>query len=178
MGSLAANSNQTINFLLNHSIKSNNFKNPKRFVNKIKTIESKKNGNEVLSKKSLKKKITKKKEYQEQNLSYSKNQLSPSLYKTELCRSWEETGFCKYGGKCQFAHGEHELRNIARHPKYKTQVCKSFHKDGFCCYGKRCRFIHDKIESTTNPTQFELFSLEPKAEEEPPKRLNIFRLLC
>jgi len=24
-----------------------------------------------------------------------------SLYKTELCRSWEETGSCRYGAKCQ-----------------------------------------------------------------------------
>jgi hypothetical protein len=24
-----------------------------------------------------------------------------SLYKTELCRSWEETGACRYGAKCQ-----------------------------------------------------------------------------
>ncbi|CAI7904000.1 unnamed protein product [Closterium sp. NIES-53] len=44
------------------------------------------------------------------------------LYKTELCRSWEETGACRYGGKCQFAHGREELRAVARHPKYKTEV--------------------------------------------------------
>ncbi|CAI5522377.1 unnamed protein product, partial [Closterium sp. Naga37s-1] len=43
------------------------------------------------------------------------------LYKTELCRSWEETGACRYGGKCQFAHGREELRAVARHPKYKTE---------------------------------------------------------
>jgi hypothetical protein len=24
-----------------------------------------------------------------------------SLYKTELCRSWEESGACRYGHKCQ-----------------------------------------------------------------------------
>ncbi|EHA8592126.1 putative mRNA decay activator protein ZFP36L1 [Cocos nucifera] len=24
-----------------------------------------------------------------------------SLYKTEICRSWEELGFCRYGSKCQ-----------------------------------------------------------------------------
>ena len=28
-------------------------------------------------------------------------QLKVGLYKTELCRSWEETGFCRYGAKCQ-----------------------------------------------------------------------------
>ena len=49
-----------------------------------------------------------------------------SLYKTELCRSWEDTGACKYGIKCQFAHSENELRIIDRHPKYKTEMCKTF----------------------------------------------------
>lgn len=47
----------------------------------------------------------------------SANNRKLGLYKTELCRSWEEKGSCRYGAKCQFAHGEDELRNVARHPK-------------------------------------------------------------
>lgn len=65
-----------------------------------------------------------------------------SLYKTELCRSYQETGTCRYGQKCQFAHGEHELRPILRHPKYKTEYCQRFAVQGHCPYGNRCRFIH------------------------------------
>eukprot|EP01097_Dermamoeba_algensis_P006426 TRINITY_DN4024_c0_g1_i1.p1 TRINITY_DN4024_c0_g1~~TRINITY_DN4024_c0_g1_i1.p1 ORF type:complete len:254 (-),score=41.28 TRINITY_DN4024_c0_g1_i1:174-935(-) len=65
-----------------------------------------------------------------------------NLYKTELCRSFLETGACRYGWKCQFAHGEDELRPISRHPKYKTEICKTFHTIGTCPYGTRCRFIH------------------------------------
>jgi len=65
-----------------------------------------------------------------------------SLYKTEVCRSWVEKGTCKYGHKCQFAHGEDELRVIMRHPKYKTELCKTFVATGSCPYGNRCRFIH------------------------------------
>jgi hypothetical protein len=65
-----------------------------------------------------------------------------NLYKTELCRSFEETGTCRYGSKCQFAHGVSDLRPVLRHPKYKTEVCKTFHTFGTCPYGKRCRFIH------------------------------------
>lgn len=72
---------------------------------------------------------------------------SQNLYKTELCRSFEETGSCRYGAKCQFAHGKAELRPVMRHPKYKTEVCKTFHTIGTCPYGKRCRFIHSR--STT-----------------------------
>lgn len=41
---------------------------------------------------------------------------------TELCRSWKESGSCRYGSKCQFAHGEKELKPVQRHPKYKTEV--------------------------------------------------------
>jgi len=74
-----------------------------------------------------------------------------SLYKTELCRSFEETGSCRYGLKCQFAHGRAELRPVTRHPKYKTEVCKTFHTIGTCPYGKRCRFIH--IEQGINQQQ-------------------------
>ncbi|KAJ3024267.1 hypothetical protein HKX48_003092 [Thoreauomyces humboldtii] len=65
-----------------------------------------------------------------------------SLYKTELCRSWEETGTCRYGTKCQFAHSRTELRPVDRHPKYKTEMCKTFWEKGACPYGKRCCFIH------------------------------------
>lgn len=68
-----------------------------------------------------------------------------SLYKTELCRSFEETGSCRYGAKCQFAHGKSELRPILRHPKYKTEICKTFFSSGSCPYGKRCRFIHSTL---------------------------------
>ncbi|CAI7869379.1 unnamed protein product [Closterium sp. NIES-54] len=71
------------------------------------------------------------------------------LYKTELCRSWEETGACRYGGKCQFAHGREELRAVARHPKYKTEVCRTFNLNGTCPYGTRCRFIHYTSASTS-----------------------------
>ncbi|PRW33819.1 Ankyrin repeat domain-containing 13C isoform B [Chlorella sorokiniana] len=71
--------------------------------------------------------------------------LANPLYKTELCRSWEETGSCRYGAKCQFAHGREELRPVVRHPKYKTEVCRTFAQSGTCPYGTRCRFIHSTM---------------------------------
>lgn len=72
--------------------------------------------------------------------------LSSNRYKTELCRGFQETGSCKYGTKCQFAHGEEELRGLYRHPKYKTEPCRTFYNFGYCPYGSRCHFIHeDKI---------------------------------
>jgi len=91
-------------------------------------------------------------------VSSSGNQNGPSannrklgLYKTELCRSWEEKGSCRYGAKCQFAHGEDELRKVSRHPKYKTEICRTFWVSGSCPYGKRCCFIHTELPNTTVP---------------------------
>jgi len=73
-----------------------------------------------------------------------------NLYKTELCRSFCETGICRYGHKCQFAHGEHEIRPVMRHPKYKTEICKTFSNTGTCPYGNRCRFIHPGMNWNPN----------------------------
>ncbi|XP_075042886.1 uncharacterized protein LOC142102138 [Mixophyes fleayi] len=69
-----------------------------------------------------------------------------SRYKTELCRTFHESGSCKYGSKCQFAHGTGELRGLNRHPKYKTELCRTYHTIGFCPYGSRCHFIHNAEE--------------------------------
>ena len=84
------------------------------------------------------------------NFKRSDPQRSPKLvqnqtrYKTEICRSFEENGCCRYGDKCQFAHGQDEVRLTNRHPKYKTQMCRTFHSYGFCPYGPRCHFIHNE----------------------------------
>ncbi|XP_057315164.1 mRNA decay activator protein ZFP36L2-B-like isoform X2 [Hydractinia symbiolongicarpus] len=87
-----------------------------------------------------------------------------SRYKTELCRPFEENGTCKYGDKCQFAHGFHELRGLNRHPKYKTEFCRTYHTIGFCPYGPRCHFIHNDEEkrppSTTSPHTISVSSVE------------------
>lgn len=64
------------------------------------------------------------------------------LCKTELCRTWEATGRCSYGSRCQFAHGIQDLKNVQHHPKFKTEVCCSYMQTGDCPYGARCRFIH------------------------------------
>jgi butyrate response factor 1 len=74
-----------------------------------------------------------------------------NLYKTELCRSFQDTGICRYGHKCQFAHGVHEIRPVMRHPKYKTEVCKKFASTGQCPYGVRCRFIHPLANAPIAP---------------------------
>jgi len=64
-------------------------------------------------------------------------------YKTELCKNWELKGICKFGDKCCFAHGRHELKNKTLiHVKYKTKPCKQYHQTGYCPYGQRCQYLH------------------------------------
>lgn len=70
-----------------------------------------------------------------------------------MCRPFKETGECKYGEKCQFAHGEHELRTVQRHPKYKTEYCRTFYGVGLCPYGSRCHFVHDLSGDEGDNTQ-------------------------
>ncbi|XP_023660158.2 mRNA decay activator protein ZFP36L2 [Paramormyrops kingsleyae] len=94
------------------------------------------------------------------------SQINSTRYKTELCRPFEESGACKYGEKCQFAHGYHELRSLSRHPKYKTEPCRTFHTIGFCPYGPRCHFIHNADERRPAPSNANLQG-EPKCAREP-----------
>lgn len=76
---------------------------------------------------------------------------NPNRYKTELCRPFQEYGSCRYGDKCQFAHGKEDLRIPIRHPKYKTEYCRTYHSQGYCPYGARCHFVHSTIEARPLP---------------------------
>lgn len=65
--------------------------------------------------------------------------------KTEMCKNWEMHGHCRWGSKCSYAHGEHELLKKTHLPKnFMTRSCDTFHKDGFCSFGKRCQFMHSE----------------------------------
>ena len=93
-------------------------------------------------------------------------QINYSRYKTELCRQFIENGECKYGDKCQFAHGLVDLKDVNRHPKYKTDYCKTFHSKGFCPYGPRCHFIHELSEKfDPSIPNVSTASKKPKPEE-------------
>ncbi|ODV82483.1 uncharacterized protein CANTADRAFT_147470 [Suhomyces tanzawaensis NRRL Y-17324] len=61
--------------------------------------------------------------------------VNTQLYKTELCAS--------YGNKCQFAHGENELKQVERPPKWRSKPCANWSKFGTCRYGNRCCFKHE-----------------------------------
>lgn len=81
-----------------------------------------------------------------------------ATYKTEICRSHRDLGYCEYEDKCQFAHGVEQLRPRKFSPKYKTQLCKNYHKFGNCRFGSRCQFIHDEHRIQVSPNEFWLIS--------------------
>ncbi|XP_077319474.1 uncharacterized protein LOC143941820 [Lithobates pipiens] len=90
-----------------------------------------------------------------------KTGFSSLRYKTELCNSYSENGFCAYQNRCQFAHGLSDLRPPFQHPKYKTELCRSFHLLGVCSYGPRCLFIHSHSERREVPETIRLRQRRP-----------------
>ena len=93
----------------------------------------------------------------------NKGQANPR-YKTALCKKFTENQSCPYGDKCQFAHGEQELRNFNGHAQnmmyplgmgtknqnnmlnYKIVKCKNWEKDKTCKYGIHCTYAHGDEE--------------------------------
>jgi hypothetical protein len=73
-------------------------------------------------------------------------------YKTEICKNWIEIGTCRYGSKCQFAHGDEEKEEnglpyyaigSGGANKYKSKDCSTFLENLWCPYGTRCLFRHE-----------------------------------
>jgi len=78
---------------------------------------------------------------------------SSPQWKTTLCKNYQEDGRCEFGGRCQFAHGQLELRTLAQNylqlnPQYKTILCSHFAEGGSgnCPQGNNCQFSHGPHE--------------------------------
>jgi butyrate response factor 1 len=93
------------------------------------------------------------------------NLLNQSLltdkFKTEMCVKFQQLGACPYGKRCNFAHGENELKPLSRHPLYKTRPCIPFIQTKKCPYGRRCNFIHS-IGDPRNQNKTPQLDFKPK----------------
>uniref|UniRef100_A0A914HGJ6 C3H1-type domain-containing protein n=1 Tax=Globodera rostochiensis TaxID=31243 RepID=A0A914HGJ6_GLORO len=63
-------------------------------------------------------------------------------YRTELCREYQNSGTCRFGDECRFAHSIEQLRFRPLPRNYKTKLCRNFEENGFCKHGAKCHFIH------------------------------------
>jgi len=74
-------------------------------------------------------------------------------YKTELCKFYTLTGYCKFGENCAYAHGVENLRSkVTNSIFFRSKKCVSFFEKGFCPYGNRCQFQHQiKSNIVNNP---------------------------
>ena len=128
-----------------------------------------------------------KKKYKKNALDYVdffKEFKKDSKFKTELCSTFSETGFCPYGNKCRFAHGKDELfERSVNHPNYRRSDCNAFHSNGYCNYGIRCHFRHyenKEIENTPRSYYTYLLKLYDDStflEKRKFKRLKIFEYI-
>ncbi|KAI6215632.1 RING finger protein unkempt [Aphelenchoides besseyi] len=59
-------------------------------------------------------------------------------YKTAICKLWQ-TNNCKFGDRCDFAHGEHELRN---QQQPTGRICSQYAQLGRCSNGTLCQHRH------------------------------------
>eukprot|EP00560_Eucampia_antarctica_P008742 CAMPEP_0197826332 /NCGR_PEP_ID=MMETSP1437-20131217/3306_1 /TAXON_ID=49252 ORGANISM="Eucampia antarctica, Strain CCMP1452" /NCGR_SAMPLE_ID=MMETSP1437 /ASSEMBLY_ACC=CAM_ASM_001096 /LENGTH=478 /DNA_ID=CAMNT_0043426727 /DNA_START=746 /DNA_END=2179 /DNA_ORIENTATION=+ len=73
--------------------------------------------------------------------------------KTELCRHYATEKGCPFGDKCNYAHGEHELKytklmdldraGLIDIEIYRTHPCPTWIATGACPFDSRCSGLHD-----------------------------------
>ncbi len=86
-----------------------------------------------------------------------------------MCTMWAATGKCAKADKCNYAHGEHELRRSVTHAaalalqncggafhhfsiqptdqaRYKIKLCQFYHETGRCKFGDKCFYAHGSNE--------------------------------
>merc|ERR1719154_456536 len=81
------------------------------------------------------------------NYSQQMEEITSPQYKTTLCKNYQDSGKCDFAARCQFAHGQLELRTLGQNylqlnPQYKTVMCSHFTEHGSCPQGHNCQFSH------------------------------------
>lgn len=66
----------------------------------------------------------------------------------EVCRSYRNTGRCRFGDDCKFEHSEGEP--IAQPERRERGECFNFRDNGECAHADRCRFSHGPDDTRGN----------------------------
>eukprot|EP00444_Apocalathium_aciculiferum_P049393 CAMPEP_0183509042 /NCGR_PEP_ID=MMETSP0371-20130417/9312_1 /TAXON_ID=268820 /ORGANISM="Peridinium aciculiferum, Strain PAER-2" /LENGTH=108 /DNA_ID=CAMNT_0025705551 /DNA_START=48 /DNA_END=371 /DNA_ORIENTATION=+ len=66
--------------------------------------------------------------------------LLTQFMRSELCSFFEAKGHCIKGDRCQFAHGQAQLRSVP--DLTKTSLCKKWLKFSCTVNGSECPFAH------------------------------------
>ena len=75
--------------------------------------------------------------------------MKPELFKTAMCKAFSSGGNCPFAERCQFAHGNKDLRPpLGKGPTYKTRLCTNVANNGTCPRGEACSFAHSPLYRT------------------------------
>jgi len=80
----------------------------------------------------------------------------PRGKKKFMCQHFQSEGVCKFGRRCNFAHGPEELMEAPKHNRSKFAYCREFPK-GTCKHGDWCHFAHSEAELSEDVVQLEAF---------------------
>lgn len=95
-------------------------------------------------------------------------------FKTEICKNYR-SGYCEFGDRCVFAHGERELRD-KNEIAGKSKECKQYINMGYCINGSHCNYEHKLMSPKTassSPT-CSTFSSRKNSDEAFRSKLPIF----
>ncbi|KAM3130165.1 hypothetical protein pb186bvf_017768 [Paramecium bursaria] len=82
----------------------------------------------------------------------SKNQ--PKNRKNELCKNFEQKGYCKFKDQCAFAHGQAQLtKDVSTMMYRRNKPCRRFFDAG-CQYGNNCHNLHYEAINDENHREF------------------------
>jgi hypothetical protein len=90
---------------------------------------------------------------------YPQNEVTPGNYKTKKCRHFD-SGKCKLGGLCNFAHGEEELRQFKTQDTIRTDNLTSVDKIPKLCLKNNTNKIQVLEQQLEGFYQFQKRTLE------------------
>lgn len=70
----------------------------------------------------------------------------PETKLEEVCRTYRNTGRCRFGDKCKYTHSDGEIIPAPPRVIKPRGVCFNFRDEGSCKFGDRCRFFHGTEE--------------------------------